>query len=946
MPVSEPPTASPSTTSTSTSNGWRRTRLAFYLAMLGIALGALWQHWQMQRIVERRAAVVELLQLPARDMVQGWQVDRAAAALLARAVRAPSGAPDAPPRSDAVAGIQAALARLVDVADADARKGEPLLAVIAAGAGEGTQPLRQAWKTWQEGRMQLVHQLRMLADEARGGGAEQLPQTVMTVHAQLGVASQHSAALMGQLQQRAAALLARQTEVQRWGTGLTLALLLLSCAVIAPALRVLQAQARRLAAQAADNERLALVAEHTGNLVLITDREQLITWVNDAFVRVSGFALRDVIGKKPREVLVGDDADPQVLARLQQALDEGRSVQMPLLHRTREGKPYWVSVDIQPLHDRLGALSGFISVSTVITEQLTQQMRGQALLAALPTAVVVHGVRGEVVQVNAAAAALLDLHAGDPADSLLQHGPLDDELEPMEVEDLPVQRCLRTGRGERGQLIAIDDGDNGRRWLLVHTELLHDALGQRDGVVACYVDVTERRRLLEQLRDSAMHDALTRLPNRSVVLERIQRAIEHRRRHPAYGFAVLFMDVDRFKQVNDTLGHAAGDELLCQVAVRVVETLRPGDAIARVGSQLRTAARIGGDEFVIVLEGIRHVDESCTIADRLLRALAQPYRIGSHQVHVSVSIGIVGADHAGGDAGEVLRDCDTAMYEAKRAGRNRYAVFEPSMHERLRLALELESELRQALARNEIDVAFQPIVELQGRRLVGVEALARWRHPERGDIPPSQFIALAEECGLIDALGSQVLAKSCAQFTAWQQRWGEHAPSLLAVNLSRAQLRQPGLVPEVQAILQVSGMRPEQLQLEVTESFAAQDVQVQVTLRALKAAGVRLALDDFGTGYSSLACLHQLPVDTVKIDRSFVAHAREVEYHRVLIAATIRVARTLGMVTVAEGIESEDQAELMTSLECDRGQGWLFGRPMKAEALERWIEASCADTLA
>ncbi|WP_326538345.1 putative bifunctional diguanylate cyclase/phosphodiesterase [Pseudorhodoferax sp.] len=575
---------------------------------------------------------------------------------------------------------------------------------------------------------------------------------------------------------------------------------------------------------------------------------------------------------------------------------------------------------------------------------VSRRQRRSALLAALPTAVVVHGRDGQVIDANPAAQALLGTQVGDAAEALLGRAPLRDDGSALPADELPAVRSRSSGEGERGRLIGIDDGRGDRRWLLVSTEPLRTAAGRGAGLVACYVDMTERLQLLEQLRDAARSDPLTHMPNRAVVLERVQRAIDHHRRHPAYRFAVLFMDIDRFKQVNDTLGHRAGDDLLCQMAARLDETLRPGDAVARVGSLLRTAARTGGDEFVIVLEGIHHIDDACHVADRLQRELSQPYRLGTTVVHTSVSIGIVGTDQASEDAEAVLRDCDTAMFEAKRAGRGCWKLFDASMHERVKAALELEGELRRALAGGELTVAYQPLVSLADTRLAGVEALVRWRHPERGDIPPGSFIGLAEECGLIDAIGDTVLRQACAQFGEWQQRWGAHAPQLLAVNLSRAQLRQPGLVPEVLAVLAENGLQPGQLQFEVTESFAAQDEQVQAALRALKAAGLRLALDDFGTGYSSLACLHQLPVDTVKIDRSFVSRAGQTETHRVLVTATVRVARTLGLDTVAEGIETPEQAALMAELGCDIGQGWHFGRPMTGSAVDRWIEREASDS--
>ncbi len=916
--------------------GWLRTQLIVYGALLAIAFSTSWNYLQAQRIIDARGRVADAVRLTAQAMARLQHIP----VLTAELLQQEGAGPPAVPR------VAVSLAQALAAADDFAGRAEALAGTLLRVDDANRPRLIQARQRVQEARRHMVEAGTSLLGHAGTGGLQAATAAAPLLLQRTEDLSRQATSLQGVLLDRASALLAQQARASRLDTGLTLAMLALALAFIVPALRLLQKQSRRLAQQAAENERLALVAEHTAHLVLITDAQGIIVWINRAFTRVSGYEWGQAIGRRPRDLLVCEQTDVPTMERLERALAGGGAAQEAILHRARDGRLYWVALDIQPLFDARGQLSGFISVATEITEQVTQQRRSAALLAALPTAVVVHGPQGEVCEANPAAAALLGVQPGDPPDRVYGQAVLQEDMQPLEPGARPVQRCLASGRGERGTLLGIADEEGRRRWLLVNVEPLSNALGEADGAVSCWVDMTERRQLLEQLRDAAQRDPLTRLPNRSVVLERIQRAIEHRRRHPGYGFAVLFMDVDRFKQVNDTLGHAAGDELLRQVAARVEETLRPGDAIARVESQLRTAARIGGDEFVVVLEGIRQRDEACTVAERLLQALSRPYRIDSHPVHVSASIGIVAAEQAGEDAGAVLRDCDTAMYEAKRAGRGRWTVFDASMRERLRVAVELEGELREALAQNALDVAFQPLVDLHSRALVGVEALARWHHAELGDIPPLQFIPLAEECGLIDALGSQVLAKSCAQFARWRERFGEHAPALLAVNLSRAQLKVPGLVPEVQAMLLASGMRPEQLQLEVTESFAAQDLQVQATLRALKAAGVRLALDDFGTGYSSLACLHQLPVDTVKIDRSFVAHAGEVEYHRVLIGATVRVARALGMTTVAEGIETEEQAVLMADLACDRGQGWLFGRPMKAEALERWIEASCADTLA
>ncbi len=462
-----------------------------------------------------------------------------------------------------------------------------------------------------------------------------------------------------------------------------------------------------------------------------------------------------------------------------------------------------------------------------------------------------------------------------------------------------------------------------------------------------HIDMTEQLQMQAMLRHAAHTDGLTQLPNRVAMFGQVQQMVERAAQQPDFGYAVLYMDFDRFKQINDTLGHSAGDELLRQIAQRLRSAVRRRDVV-NPGSTHRPAAvepgqlragRIGGDEFVVVLEGVPGRDEACRVAQRLMDVLDAPYRIGTQLVYSSVSIGIVTSEHPANDANTVMRDADTAMYEAKRAGRGRYMVYDPAMHERLARSAEIERDLRQALPRGELHVVYQPVVCLQQRGPFAVEALLRWNHPQRGPVSPIDFIPVAEESGLIVALGRFVLQVACRQFAAWQQALGAQAPASLAVNLSSMQLRATGLVADVQKCIADSGMAPQALQLEVTESLAAQDEVACNRLREIKALGVRIALDDFGTGYSSLACLHQLPVDTVKIDRSFVSHAETSAYHRVLIEATIRVAQTLGMDTVAEGIETEGQAALMRELKCGHGQGYLWSRPLTADALSAWAAA-------
>ena len=469
--------------------------------------------------------------------------------------------------------------------------------------------------------------------------------------------------------------------------------------------------------------------------------------------------------------------------------------------------------------------------------------------------------------------------------------------------------------------------------------------GARLMVVLTDVTLEAQREQQERVRglhDAARIDHLTQMPNRAAVREQLQLMMARPVVESGSSFAVLFMNCDRFKQINDTLGHATGDTILAMMAERLRSTLRPQDCISVAGGFGQMAARIGGDEFVVILDGMRRLDDVQSVALRVLDLLEAPYGTELYDITCNVSIGVAMAVPGTCNADLLLQDASIAMVEAKRAGGARYAVFTSGMRERAEQRGGTEVELRRALAERELFVVYQPVTAMLADgstdHSAGVEALVRWHHPVRGIVPPVEFIGVAEASGLIGAVGDFVLETACSDFMQWQQELGALAPRLLAVNLSRAQLGEPGLKARVAQILTTSGMQPAQLQLEVTESLAVQDDRMREHLDALKALGIKLALDDFGTGYSSLSCLHLLPVDTVKIDRSFVSQSDTSAHHRVLIEATVRVAHSLGMDTVAEGIETLAQAMVVRQLGCDKAQGYLFSKPLVFEDLVCWLQ--------
>jgi diguanylate cyclase (GGDEF)-like protein/PAS domain S-box-containing protein len=911
----------------------RRVRWAMYLAFLVLACGTAFQGWSIVRLERRHAADHLVVGRVAPLNAHTQKIARFASMALLPGAN----------REAALGELQSTLFEADDAALALQRQ---LSSHRTGGVSEALKAAEEAWEA-ARGRMWTRAQGLLQAAEGRAArpadrsAEDEATTAVLALLAESDRAATAARALEGLLRGDAEAHGAQiERNVALQVLLLLLLLAVLALAVVEPTARAVRRQVRTLETQALDLKRLALVAENTAALVVVSDRDDRIQWVNPAFTQATGWSATEARAALPADLLHHPQASGAARDALRAAMADGRGLRVEMLCRRRDGSDLWLDIDQRPLADAQGRTIGFVSVASDITLRVVEQRKLQLLWAALPAGVVVQSANGEIVDANRAAERLLGLTRAQ----LLGRDSLDsdwvavfDDGSPCPGFEHPAMRTLRTGQALGNETLGIRLPDGTLRWLLVSTEPQRDPQGRAAGVISCFTDITERRHLQDRLRDTARTDSLTGLPNRAVVMERVHRALEHAGAHPGYGFALLFMDFDRFKQVNDTLGHGAGDELLRQIAARLRKALRPGDEVGRVDAGRDLAARLGGDEFVVVLEGVNDPGTVGVVADRLLAEMAEPYTVHNHPVQSSASIGIV-LSGAGGDCAEdLLRNADTAMYEAKRAGRARWVLFDPSMHDRLVHTLAVENDLRRALRDDELFVVFQPVVELGSGRLSGVEALVRWRHPERGIVLPAEFIGVAEECGLIGAIGRVVLAKSCAQFVRWRRELGLAAPRQLSVNLSRAQLEKPSLVADVMQTLLDLGMAPQALQLEVTESLAAQDERVQATLRELESRGIRLALDDFGTGYSSLACLHQLPIDTVKIDRSFVRHAETVEYHRVLIEATIRVARTLGMSTVAEGIETPGQAALMQALACDRGQGWLYGKAMAPEDLECWV---------
>jgi diguanylate cyclase (GGDEF)-like protein/PAS domain S-box-containing protein len=462
------------------------------------------------------------------------------------------------------------------------------------------------------------------------------------------------------------------------------------------------------------------------------------------------------------------------------------------------------------------------------------------------------------------------------------------------------------------------------RWVLVRALALREGHARPSRLAGSMTDISARKRAEDELRRAAMHDALTGLVNRAYFLESLERAVARVQRRPDQTIALLFLDLDRFKQINDGLGHLAGDRLLASIARRLHGCVRPGDVLAR----------LGGDEFAVLLDDLKDATDATRIADRMQEVLHAPLKTETSEVVVTASIGIAfgGADLEGHE--ELLRDADLAMYRAKASGKARYEVFDTGSRATHRARMELENDLRRALERGELRVHYQPIVDVRDGRIVAFEALARWAHPQRGLLNAAAFIPLAEESGTISALGRWVLREALAQISQWQRDYPSDRPLGVSVNLSPREVLQPRLPSNVADALREANVPPESLALEITESlFIDTGDATLATLRELASLGVRLHLDDFGTGYSSLSYLHRFPISAVKIDRYFISRLDAPECEEI-VRSVVELSKRLGMDTIAEGAESDDQGVRLGEIGCHLLQGYVCARPVPPREAE------------
>ena len=673
------------------------------------------------------------------------------------------------------------------------------------------------------------------------------------------------------------------------------------------------------------------------NGIVITDRHGAIVWANQAVTGMTGYSKEEVLGKNPRLFKSGQQPE-SCYANLWTTISSGQIWRGEIVNRRKDGTTYTEEMTITPVTPKVGSVTDtyFIAVKQDITERkkIEQALhRAEEKYRAIFEDAVVGIFQttpdGRPLSINRA---LAEMHGYDsPEQLLVEVSNVASQLfvNPRRFDEL--REVLNKNGVVHGAELEVYRRDRTRKWVLVNLRAVRGTDGAvvlNEGTVE---DITDRKVAEERVQYLAYYDALTGLPNRALLQDRLAVARANARRQKGK-VALLFLDLDRFKNINDSLGHSFGDLLLRAVAERLSRSAREQD----------TVARLGGDEFVIVLTNIKDIQDAAVAAERLMDRMTAEFLVESHSLGVSCSLGISIFPEHGTDPETLIKNADAAMYSAKDDGRNNFRFFTADMNAQVMERLALENGLRHALAKQEFFLEYQPQMDIVTGRIVGLEALLRWQHPELGLVPPDKFIRIAENNGLIMPIGEWVLRTACSQARKWQDKG--LPPLTIAVNVSAVQFRQEGFCQLIRGVLDETGLAPHCLELEVTESLLLADSQVTVSVvQELEALGLTFAIDDFGTGYSSFSYLRQFRVSKLKIDRVFIRDVAVKPDDAAITTAIIGMAKSLNIKVIAEGVEDEAQMTFLRAHQCDEIQGFYFSKPLAADKVADKLQDSYSE---
>ncbi|MBG1241690.1 GGDEF domain-containing response regulator [Nostoc sp. NZL] len=680
---------------------------------------------------------------------------------------------------------------------------------------------------------------------------------------------------------------------------------------------------------------LTTVLKSIGDAVITSDASGTVTFMNPIAEVMTGWNYSDAFGKEATEVFNITHEKTRVIIEspITQVLQSGVTVGLPeqTILIARNGVEIPIDDSIAPIKDDNGNITGAVLVFQDITERkqilealARRQQEFKALVENAPDIISRFNSQLRYVYVNPA----IEKVTGISAEIFI--GKTNAELSLPEefcrICDRKLQQVFQTKQETEFECsLAIASQTRHYHTRLV-PELAND--GSVYFVLSIARNITALKLAEAQLIYDAFHDILTGLPNRALFLERLERALMLAKRRTDYTFAVLFLDLDRFKVVNDSLGHMIGDQLLTALARRLENCLRSGD----------TVARLGGDEFTILLDDLNNINDVTGVVERIHEALTSAFQLSGYEVFTTVSIGITLSKGSYNHPEELLRDADIAMYRAKALGKARHEIFDSTMYSQVTKLLELEMDLRRAVERHEFQVYYQPIVLLETCKIIGFEALVRWQHPQHGLVPPDNFIPLAEETGLIIPIGYWVLGEACRQMRAWQIQFPTDPPLTISVNLSTKQFSQPGLIEQINQIIQDTGLEGGSLKLEITESVLMENIQsAAFMLLQLQQMNIQLHLDDFGIGYSSLSYLHRFPSNALKIDRSFITKIGANGENLEIVQAIITLAQSLNIDVIGEGLENVEQLTQLRAMKCKYAQGYFFSQPLDSNSIETLI---------